>query len=88
MHHRIANEIERIEKKYPNPFTADEIFQFIKNFKYIIPQGSPMAGIGNIFQVSSLSNCFVIGENIKTDSYGGILKVDQEQVQLMKRAEV
>ena len=85
MHHRIANEIERIEKKYPNPFTADEIFQFIKNFKYIIPQGSPMAGIGNIFQVSSLSNCFVIGENIKTDSYGGILKVDQEQVQLMKR---
>ena len=85
MHLRIASEIERIEKKYPNPISAEEIFNLLKGFKYIIPQGSPMAGIGNNFQVSSLSNCFVIGDDVNTDSYGGILKVDQEQVQLMKR---
>ena len=85
MHRRIASEIARIEKKYPNPISADEIFQLLKDFKYIVPQGSPMAGIGNNFQVSSLSNCFVIGDDVNTDSYGGILKVDQEQVQLMKR---
>jgi len=85
MHWRIANEIARIEKKYPNPMTAEEVYQLIKDFKYIVPQGSPMAGIGNNMQVSSLSNCFVIGNEGNSDSYGGILKVDQEQVQLMKR---
>ncbi len=85
MHRRIANEIARIEKKYPNPMTADEVYELIRDFKYIIPQGSPMAGIGNNMQVSSLSNCFVIGNEGNSDSYGGIIKVDQEQVQLMKR---
>ena len=85
MHRRIAAEVARIEKKYPNPMTEEEIFEVIKNFKYIVPQGSPMAGIGNNFQVSSLSNCFVIGNEGNSDSYGGILKIDQEQVQLMKR---
>lgn len=85
MHHRIAKEIARIEKKYPNPLSEKEIFDVIKNFKYIVPQGSPMAGIGNPFQIASLSNCFVIGNNGESDSYGGILKIDQEQVQLMKR---
>lgn len=85
MHHRIAREIARIEKKYINPVDENEIFELIRDFKYIIPQGSPMAGIGNNLQVSSLSNCFVIGNNVNSDSYGGILKVDQEQVQLMKR---
>ena len=85
MHHRIASEIARIESKYPNPMLEDEIYELVKNFKYIIPQGSPMAGIGNNFQVASLSNCFVIGNNGISDSYGGIMKIDQEQVQLMKR---
>ncbi len=85
MHHRIANEIARIEQRYPNPLSADEVFDLIKNFKYIIPQGSPMTGIGNPYQVASLSNCFVIGNDGDADSYGGIFKIDQEQVQLMKR---
>ena len=85
MHRRIASEIARIEAKYPNPMDEEEIFDLIKNFKYIVPQGSPMAGIGNPFQIASLSNCFVIGTDGKSDSYGGILKIDQEQVQLMKR---
>ncbi len=85
MHQRIAREIARIEQKYANPLTESEIFEVIKNFKYIVPQGSPMAGIGNPFQIASLSNCFVIGNNGESDSYGGILKIDQEQVQLMKR---
>lgn len=85
MHRRIASEIARIESKYKNPMTETEVFDLIKDFKYIIPQGSPMAGIGNQFQVGSLSNCFVIGHDSEADSYGGIMKVDQEQVQLMKR---
>ena len=85
MHWRLANEIARIEKKYPNPLSAHEVYMLLKDFKYIIPQGGPMAGIGNDFQISSLSNCFVIGTNGNADSYGGILKIDQEQVQLMKR---
>ena len=85
MHWRLANEIARIEKKYPNPLSAKEIFELFKNFKYIIPQGGPMSGIGNDFQISSLSNCFVIGNKGNSDSYGGIMKIDQEQVQLMKR---
>ncbi len=85
MHHRLASEIARIESKYPDPVSEEVIFEAFKNFKYIIPQGSPMAGIGNNFQVSSLSNCFVIGGDGNYDSYGGIMKIDQEQVQLMKR---
>ncbi|SDR67648.1 adenosylcobalamin-dependent ribonucleoside-diphosphate reductase [Gramella sp. MAR_2010_147] len=85
MHRRIAKEIARVEKKYPNPMSEDEVFNLIKNFKYIVPQGSPMAGIGNPYQVGSLSNCFVIGNDGVSDSYGGIMKIDQEQVQLMKR---
>ena len=85
MHRRIAKEIARVEKKYPNPLSEDEVFDLIKNFKYIVPQGSPMAGIGNPYQVGSLSNCFVIGNDGNSDSYGGIMKIDQEQVQLMKR---
>ena len=85
MHRRLAKEIARIEKKYPNPIDEEEIFNLLKDFKYIIPQGSPMAGIGNHFQVGSLSNCFVIGNDGNCDSYGGIMKIDQEQVQLMKR---
>ncbi|WP_025762851.1 adenosylcobalamin-dependent ribonucleoside-diphosphate reductase [Dyadobacter tibetensis] len=85
MHRRIAGEIARIESKYPNPLTEEEIFGLIKDFKYIIPQGSPMTGIGNPYQIASLSNCFVIGNNGESDSYGGIMKIDQEQVQLMKR---
>jgi len=85
MHRRLAKEVARIENKYSNPLTEEEIYELFKDFKYIIPQGSPMAGIGNNFQVSSLSNCFVIGGDANQDSYGGILKVDQEQVQLMKR---
>lgn len=84
MHRRIARDIVRIEKKYPNPLSEDEVFELLRNFRYIVPQGSPMAGIGNNFQVASLSNCFVIG-NSDADSYGGIIKVDEEQVQLMKR---
>ena len=85
MHHRLASEIARIEKKYDNPISEQEIFNLIKDFKYIVPQGSPMAGIGNKHQVGSLSNCFVIGHESEADSYGGIMQVDQEQVQLMKR---
>lgn len=85
MHWRIASELARIEKKYPNPRNINEIYETLKFFKRIIPQGSPMSGIGNDFQVVSLSNCFVIGNNGFSDSYGGIMKIDQEQVQLMKR---
>lgn len=85
MHRRIASEIARIEQRYPNPLSEAEIFDLIKDFKYIIPQGSPMTGIGNPYQIASLSNCFVIGNNGVSDSYGGIMKTDQEQVQLMKR---
>ena len=85
MHRRLAREIARIERKYPDPMGEGEIYQLFKDFRYIVPAGSPMAGIGNDFQVSSLSNCFVIGGDDKSDSYGGILKIDQEQVQLMKR---
>ena len=85
MHWRIANEIHRIEQKYPNPIPLIEIHALLKDFNYIVPQGSPMTGIGNHFQVASLSNCFVIGNAGHPDSYGGIMKIDQEQVQLMKR---
>lgn len=85
MHKRIASEIARIELRYPNPLSEDDIFNLIKDFKYIVPQGSPMAGIGNPYQIASLSNCFVIGNDGNSDSYGGIMKIDQEQVQLMKR---
>jgi len=85
MHKRLAKEISRIEKKYKNPLSEEKIYEVLKDFKYIIPAGSPMAGIGNDNQVSSLSNCFVIGNEGDSDSYGGILKIDQEQVQLMKR---
>jgi ribonucleoside-diphosphate reductase alpha chain len=85
MHWRIAHEVARIEKKYPKPVNAEEIYHLLKDFKYIVPQGGPMTGIGNNFQISSLSNCFVIGNDGSSDSYGGILKIDQEQVQLMKR---
>ena len=84
MHRRIARELARIENKYPNPLSEDKLFSLLQRFKYIVPQGSPMAGIGNPFQIGSLSNCFVIG-NRDADSYGGIMKVDEEQVQLMKR---
>lgn len=85
MHRRIARELARIEQNYPNPIAEEDIYAGLKDFKYIVPQGSPMAGIGNNFQVSSLSNCFVIGNGTRSDSYGGIMKIDQEQVQLMKR---
>ena len=85
MHRRIAHEIARIELKYPNPLSEEMVFDLIKKFKYIVPQGSPMAGIGNPFQIASLSNCFVIGHVGRSDSYGGIMKIDEEQVQLMKR---
>ncbi|MGM0496668.1 MAG: adenosylcobalamin-dependent ribonucleoside-diphosphate reductase [Bacteroidota bacterium] len=85
MHRRLAGEIARIENKYPNPMTEDEIYELLRDFKYIVPQGGPMTGIGNEYQIASLSNCFVIGNKGPADSYGGIMKVDQEQVQLMKR---
>lgn len=85
MHHRIASEIARIEKKYNNPMSEEDIFQVMKDFRYICPQGSPMTGIGNDYQVASLSNCFVIGQNGNADSYGAIIQIDEEQVQLMKR---
>ena len=85
MHWRIANEIARIEKKYKNPMTAEEIFQLLDHFRYIVPAGSPMTGIGNNYQIASLSNCFVIGLDGDADSYGAILRIDEEQVQLMKR---
>ena len=85
MHRRLASEIARIEKNYENPMTEEEIFALLKDFKYIVPQGGPMTGIGNDYQIASLSNCFVIGNEGNSDSYGGIMKIDQEQVQLMKR---
>ena len=85
MHWRIANEIARIEKKYKNPMSAEEIFNLLDHFKYIVPAGSPMTGIGNNHQIASLSNCFVIGLDGDADSYGGVLRIDEEQVQLMKR---
>ena len=85
MHRRIAREISRIEQHYPNPMNEEEVFELLRDFRYIVPQGSPMAGIGNNFQVGSLSNCFVIGNDGLADSYGGIMKTDEEQVQLMKR---
>ncbi len=85
MHWRIANEVARIENKYKNPISAEEVFELLDHFKYIVPAGSPMTGIGNHHQVASLSNCFVIGLDGDADSYGAILRVDEEQVQLMKR---
>ncbi|MBR4593010.1 MAG: adenosylcobalamin-dependent ribonucleoside-diphosphate reductase [Bacteroidaceae bacterium] len=85
MHWRIANEIARVEKKYKNPMTANQLHDLLKGFKYIVPQGSPMTGIGNNYQIASLSNCFVIGNEGSADSYGAIMKIDEEQVQLMKR---
>lgn len=85
MHRRLADELARIEAKYPEGLSADEIFELLRDFRYVVPQGSPMAGIGNNRQVGSLSNCFVVGIDGKPDSYGGIMLVDQEQVQLMKR---
>ena len=85
MHRRIARELARIEAKYPAGMSEDEIYDLLRDFRYSVPQGSPMAGIGNNFQVGSLSNCFVIGLDGKPDSYGGIISIDQEQVQLMKR---
>ena len=85
MHRRLAREIARIEKKYPNPLTEDTIYGLLKGFQYIVPQGGPMTGIGNDFQIASLSNCFVVGNDGASDSYGAIMKIDQEQVQLMKR---
>ena len=85
MHWRLANEIARIEQKYPNPMSAQELFDLMDHFRYIVPAGSPMTGIGNDFQVASLSNCFVIGLDGDADSYGAIIRIDEEQVQLMKR---
>ncbi|MDR1645007.1 MAG: adenosylcobalamin-dependent ribonucleoside-diphosphate reductase [Tannerellaceae bacterium] len=85
MHHRLAKEIARIEKKYPNPLAEKELFNLFDHFRYIVPQGSPMTGIGNDFQIASLSNCFVIGLDGNADSYGAIIRIDEEQVQLMKR---
>ena len=85
MHWRIANEVARVEKKYSNPLTAKQLHELLKEFKYIVPQGSPMTGIGNNYQIASLSNCFVIGTEGAADSYGAIMKIDEEQVQLMKR---
>lgn len=85
MHHRIAKEIARVEKQYPNPMSEEEIFALLDHFRYIVPAGSPMTGIGNSHQVASLSNCFVVGLDGDADSYGAILRIDEEQVQLMKR---
>lgn len=85
MHRRLASEIARVEKKYPNPLSEEELFNLFNHFRYIVPQGSPMTGIGNDFQIASLSNCFVIGLDGDADSYGAIIRVDEEQVQLMKR---
>ena len=85
MHWRIANEIARIEKKYKNPMSAQQVFDLLDHFRYIVPAGSPMTGIGNNFQIASLSNCFVIGLDGNADSYGAVLRIDEEQVQLMKR---
>ena len=85
MHVRLSKEIGRVEKKYVNPLDEQQIYQLLKDFKYIVPQGGPMTGIGNEYQIASLSNCFVVGNAGNSDSYGGIMKIDQEQVQLMKR---
>lgn len=85
MHRRLAREIHRIELNYSNPLPEDLIYSVLKDFKYIVPQGGPMSGIGNEYQIASLSNCFVVGNEGNSDSYGGIMKIDQEQVQLMKR---
>ncbi|WP_297906258.1 adenosylcobalamin-dependent ribonucleoside-diphosphate reductase [uncultured Parabacteroides sp.] len=85
MHRRLASEIARVEKKYPNPLSEQELFDLFDHFRYIIPQGSPMTGIGNDYQIASLSNCFVIGLDGQADSYGAIIRIDEEQVQLMKR---
>jgi len=85
MHRRLAREIHRVEMKYKNPLSEELIYNVLKDFKYIVPQGGPMTGIGNDYQIASLSNCFVIGNDGSSDSYGGIMKIDQEQVQLMKR---
>ena len=85
MHRRLSREIHRVEKKYKNPLSEDLIYSVLKDFRYIVPQGGPMTGIGNDYQIASLSNCFVIGNEGSSDSYGGIMKIDQEQVQLMKR---
>ena len=85
MHHRLASEIARIERNYMNPMSEEQIFEVLRDFKYIVPQGGPMTGIGNDYQIASLSNCFVIGHDGPSDSYGGVMKIDQEQVQLMKR---
>ncbi|MDE6033822.1 MAG: ribonucleoside-diphosphate reductase, adenosylcobalamin-dependent, partial [Muribaculaceae bacterium] len=85
MHRRMAAELARTEAKYPNPMSEEEIFNLMKDFRYVVPQGSPMSGMGNPFQTVSLSNCFVIGLENPADSYGAILKLDEEQVQLMKR---
>ena len=84
-HHRLASEIARVEKKYPNPLSEQELFDLFDHFRYIVPQGSPMTGIGNDYQIASLSNCFVIGLDGQADSYGAIIRIDEEQVQLMKR---
>ena len=85
MHHRLASEIARVENRYANPMSETELFELLRDFKYIVPAGSPMTGIGNDFQVASLSNCFVIGQDGSADSYGAIIQIDEEQVQLMKR---
>ncbi len=85
MHHRIAGEIARIEQTYPNPMTEQQVYELLDHFRYIVPAGSPMTGIGNDFQVASLSNCFVIGLDGDADSYGAVIRIDEEQVQLMKR---
>ncbi len=85
MHHRLASEIARIERTYQNPMSEEQLFELMRDFRYIVPQGSPMTGIGNNYQVASLSNCFVIGFDGSADSYGAIIKIDEEQVQLMKR---
>lgn len=85
MHERIASEVARIEQKYPNPISSEEVFELVDHFNYLIPQGGPMTGIGNDMQTASLSNCFVIGHKVPADSYGGIIRIDEEQVQLMKR---
>jgi len=85
MHNRLADEISRVENTYDNPITRQQIYELLKDFQYVIPQGGPMAGIGNNYQITSLSNCFVVGSDPPADSYGGILKTDEQQVQLMKR---
>ncbi|MDR2893931.1 MAG: ribonucleoside-diphosphate reductase, adenosylcobalamin-dependent, partial [Alistipes sp.] len=85
MHRRIAAEIARVEARYPNPMSEGQVLELLDGFRYLIPQGGPMTGIGNNLQVASLSNCFVIGHRRPADSYGGIIRIDEEQVQLMKR---